>query len=380
MKDLVLIGLVVLGLWFWEGWIRVPQGTWIFRCHRKGWEAKGTRDLLGKGLWSWLWLPPWIGRNKILLAQGMPISLSVEAVWLHSSQAPNPGPRAPGEGAVVGWEEVEALKNDPHRIRYQGKAQGLAMDSALLTRLRKELNDLAQATDANRGAALDAWTRELLAAAPVRRRLRRLERLTEELRFGIAMYAGWLLVVVPTVVHFRGWEVSWPFMLFFTLVMQVVLGCMARQAHVTLLPRHAEERMAWVIACYLSPPALLRSCEQLAAKVTADVHPVALALALDHGGSKAREEFLGRLARDLRSPCQPIAVEPTEVLLRIDREHRERILAQMEKLARYPIASTLEAKVVDAPSDTINCPRCDETYRAGSETCADCGLALERRS
>ena len=378
MGDLGLIGLVVLGLWFWEGWVRVPRGAWVFRCRRKHWSADGTRNLPENGSWAWLWLPLCVGHSRILLAQGSPVSPATEGVWLHSSQAPNPGPRIDGEGALVDWNEVAALKSEPHRLVHKGIPQGAVQNPALLDRIRRELVELASVQEAKRGAALEAWVARTLDPTPVRRHLRRLDRLTGELGLGLGIYAFWLLVFMPLMVFLLGWSTIWPSLLIITLVQQVFLACLARHAHILLLPGHSEERLSWVISCFLSPAALLRSCEQLAAKVTADAHPIALALALMEREEKTGRDLLVRLARDLYYPCEPIAEHPSEHLLRVDLEHRERLLANLERQlgiqGQTPSGEVSPQRI--SHTGEAWCPRCREVYMRDGGVCTDCGVAL----
>ncbi len=374
MSDLGLLGLILLGLWAFEGWTRVPRGAWVFRRGWSTWKAEGGWRLLGSGAWGWLWTPPGFLRPKVFLAQGLPLSLSPAGLWLHASQAPNPGPRPSGEGGHVSWSEIASLKAHGPRLELGGKPQGAVQDVSLPARLLSELTTMSQQ---NPSKGMAGWIAQHFNPAQARRRLKRLRHFTKDLRLGLFVYAFWIFAMVPLIIWRRGWVETWPWILGGTLAYQGLLGWAAAWAHRRLLPAHGEERTGWVIGCFLSPASLLRSVDHLSLRATADLHPVALAGALMEGA--ALKEFLERVGRDLTHPCEPLPFEHEEVAAEVDRAHRAGLLDALHIVARKAgLRLDLEAPPVELQQQGGEawCPRCHAVYLRREGLCEDLGCAL----
>jgi hypothetical protein len=374
MSDLGLLGLILLGLWWFEGWTRVPRGAWVFRRGWSAWRAEGGWRLLGSGAWGWLWMPPGFLRPKLFLAQGLPMSLGRSGLWLHASQAPNPGPRPAGEGRHLSWSELASLKARGPRLEVGGQAQGVMQDVALPARLVGDLSTLSKHDPAK---GLEGWIVQQLNPAQARRRLKRLRHFTRDLRLGLFVYAFWIFAMVPLIVWRRGWVDTWPWVLGGTLAYQGLLGWAAAWAHRRLLSAHREERTGWVIGCLLSPASLLRSVDHLSLRATADLHPVSLAAALMEG--VVLKDLLERVGRDLNHPCEPLPFEEGEPALEVDREHRARLLSALQLMARKA-GLPLDVEAVPAAMHSQGgegwCPRCHAIYLRREGSCEDCGLAL----
>jgi len=379
MEEFGLVALVAIGLWLSEGLVRIPRGTWLFRRHGKTWRIEGTADLLHKGPWAWLWLPFWLGRPSVFLAHGSPISPVLGGLWLHSSQAPNPGPRGAASGEFIRWADAPELRFADHQISFRGANQGDPLDQTTLALTRQDLKELVSASESDRAAALDAWAARTTDPSMVRRRLSRLNFLTGQLGANLTLYLCWLLVLMPAIGIMVGWSTIWPALVVITLASQILLAKAARKAHQLLLPDHAKERTAWTIACLLSPLSLLRACEQLAVKSTAGVHPIALAFALAPEEAQARAEFLGPIVRDLLHPCQPLAEIVPDILAHCDLEHRERLLTHLQRragMSREALSALVHRPKREDPGAAW-CPRCMEAYSRNHGVCTDCGVSLQ---
>jgi len=349
----------------------VPGGTWVFRIQGGRWRVMATGGLDARGGFSWVWLPSWLLGRKMLLAQGFPVTPARDGVWLHTSQTPNPGRPVHNEGAWVAWENLKDLERRGHHLVYQGQPQGAPGDAILLDQVWRSLQALARVNPEQREVALEAWVAKAFDPVPVRRSLRRLFYLVAELRLGLTFYAIWLVVLLPILLAFRGGQYTWPFILAVTLYFQFYLGWLASRAHSRLLPGTREDRFSWSISCFMSPPSLFRSCEELAAKVTVDVHPATLALALMGLKETSSEGLLDPVVRDLQHPCEPIAAEDQGDILSADQEHRARLVAYLRQLLGQDIED-LEFK------EDAWCPRCGERFIDTSEVCSECGVTLRR--
>lgn len=375
MSDLYTFLLILLGLWIWEGWVRLPPDAWVFRRRRRCWHAESTESALRIGSWAWIWLPPAFLKPRLIIAQGLAVSVSNDSIWLHASQAPNPGRPSQAEGRVLSWPEIYQLKADKHHFVFDNKIQGEAQGFGCPATLLCELKSLADTPPEDRSKALDDWAAHHLNPNIARRRLKRLHLLTRDLRLGLLVYGVWLFVMIPMMVSSRGWSGAWPWLLCGTLAYQGVLTCMARRAHARVLPHFSEERIAWILACSLSPASLLRSADQIAFNATADIHPAALGVALMEGQPKL-DLFL-RLGRDLCFPCQPLAEKATTQIFKVDKEHRMRLLGLLEKGA-----PNLQTGIHTAPPPLASeggvawCPRCQVVYLRALGNCVDCGIPL----
>lgn len=372
MHDLWAYFAILLGLWFLEGWTRLPRETWIFRRTWGRWRLEGAQGRPGGGGSAWVWLPPWPAGGRLLTAQGWPQTPAAAGLWLGNSQAPVPGRPFPQDGTCLPWDQASSLTRKGDWLLFRGAPLGISRDPAWLQAWLQDLQALAATPPAARPGALEAWARRRLDPAPCRRRLRRLLRLTAPLQRGLAVYGAWLLLLAPLLIARFGWLQAWPFLLATTVAFQVALGTMAARAHRLILPERAEDRLPWALSCGLSPAPLLRACEDLAAKATPAFHPATLALALGQLGLAPIQDLLGPVLRDLRHPCLPLAESGGEALEALDREHRERLLAA---LAPFHAGTGPEPTT----EGEANCPRCGETYIHGGATCADCGVPLRIR-
>lgn len=375
LSDLSFFLLLLFGLWVWEGWTRFPPGAWVFCKKWHDWRAESSTGYLRIGSWAWVWLPPSFLKSRVMLAQGLPISLGQEGVWLHASQTPNPGSPSQGEGQVIPWDELNRIIADKHYFLVDDRRQGEMQSSACPSKLLSEIQPFAKIKAKSRSIAFNAWAESHLDPLVVKKKLKKINLITRDLRIGLVVYTGWLFCAVPLMIISRGWSGAWPWVLCGTLGYQVSLTCLAKQVHARVLPHRSDERAAWVLACSLSPASLLRAVDQIAFLATADIHPVALAVALMDG--KQRRDLLLRIARDLHFPCPSHTVEANQTAVSIDFEHRMRLINTLESIEPELISSVHAPPIeIESQSASAWCPRCHTVYIRESGICADCGVQL----
>lgn len=373
MGDTAIFVLIVLALWVWEGWIRIPQGTWVFRHSGGRWRVGGTWNLPGDRETAWLWIPPAFARGKIHLSFGAPVSLAANGVWLHASQSPNPGKRAATTGDLLKWSDIPLVKRGASHLLFEGRRQGSTLPPAVI---RRVVSDLAK-LQSSKSLELDQWARMAVAPERAIQRLSRIRLLTNPLGCGLTLYSAWLLGIFGLWVAFPWVVRAWPLILVITLFQQLTLANAARRIYSKLLPDRHGDRFGWALGCFLSPVALLRSRDQICAWATEDLHPAALAVALQKDSPEDLHDSLSRIARDLLHPCEPVSSDQDPEVLEVDREHRIRLLKEIKAAhRRRGVHHALEAAKTPKVGDLI-CPRCLIEYHAGfSMECGDCGTAL----
>jgi len=372
--------LVAAAIYLFECLVPVGRESVAFltRVGTRARPAFGNR-LPGLRAAGWAMVFPLPPLGRVFICHRWPASLSPEAAFAYTAQAPNPGVRPPQTERLVRFPAAGRAVADGAEVRLDGDLFAAAGAPALARRLADLLRELAALPAERRAAAIEraleaAFDADAIAETVAGHR----DRVRPLAIAGNAVWL-WLFAVAPAVLAWRGLAASWRALLIGLLLFTVWATVEFWLAHRGLYPRHRAERCLAAIGHLCAPPIAIRSLDRLTRDLLADRDPVAAAAVLC-----PRPEALAlaeRALRDARNPLPPVCPGDDPAAQRTERWFRERRLAALERFVerRFGTAAADLAgpPAPETPASRFYCPRCTGQYLVEAPECAGCpGIAL----
>jgi hypothetical protein len=357
--------LAVFALFYlWEGLLFGIPGAVLFTAARRGFRARGCD---GTAL-----LPLRPGRIALLAA---PLPFRVGAAGVASDIVLRRfGTRNLGESALraIAFDELAGVEAKRSMLRVGGRAFTRAASAEHAEAAAARLVALGRVTSAGRIDTINASERAASDVAALDARVEGTRHAVRWLGAVCDAYLSALFLLLPVAIATLDETTALLASLPILLTLHGVALGLACRAHRALRPEARSERFETLLAAALFPPHLLRLPQRLFLASVGAPRPVVAAAALLMGD--ARLAFLRRAVADCELAAQ--RADANDVLARALCELDCTTLREIASQAGVEEADLRRPPVRGDRHSAAYCPVCRAEYRAGFDTCADCGIAL----
>jgi hypothetical protein len=299
-----------------------------------------------------------VARGERFLCCGWPVLVSPRGF---GSLQDDPAPRQ------IRYEDTGALSASGRRLLYGGRTFARTASAGAARELLRWLRDLSGEEPHRRAEKIVQVIDRKLDRATARRRVRGMRWIGR--RSGwlpLALFANLFVVAPGLLSFFGGW--TWPVGASLHLMLSAIAALVFSRTDKILYPDRRDDRFSQVLTILLFPPAALRYADLLSRDLLGDLHPLAVAAALDR-------KTLTELARNAVVDSRRRFPNETEDAAWFRRTCEERVLLALKRYGLDPRA--LEEAPQPEAGAAAYCPRCHAQYRSGIEDCVDCeGMAL----
>lgn len=334
---------------------------------------------------SWFLIPPLPGAAT-LIGEELHASLSPEGLANWPSGSASRPPPLPERIAVFRWEDIQKIEDRAGWLHVNGHRFAPAASGLTARVLRELAHELAPLPPAGRAARLARWHAGRFCIARLRRRVRSALVRSRGLAFlntvqvvAAAAVSAYLLLDGPNRVPPALRDAladALPAFLIAYAALHLAALALFFTVHRRLYPQAGQERGSALFTALLVPPQALRLRLHLTARLAADQHPLAVALACAR--PDATRELAAATVRDLRWPLLaqnlPASIERQ---VRASAALLEPVV--LAALARQPVplvpADLLAPPERESAETCAYCPRCGDQFTRLDAHCAP-GVAL----
>lgn len=375
MNDVQLLFVVLAALYLWECacWLRrgsVAFVTWLGR----DWRAVHPGELAGNPNGGFILAAPLPPLGSVFIANQLPLSLSPDGLLAFVATNVNPGWRPAQSGGFARWEKLGAVRVRGKKLLVNGELLVVAATSGLARHLKAELQRLAKLTPAEREAAIIGMMRGTLDLRAIESRQREYQSRSLAVRRLSNALFGYLLLIVPGLIGYFGFGLTWLGLLLGLLALTVATATVFYRAHRALYPHAGDERFTLTLTIALAPSSALRAHDALSRPLLVNFHPLAVAKQLLP--DKEFQTFARRVLLDLRHPARPWGISEEPEVVATEAYSRRALLSATEDFLSQNGLASDELGRAPAPADDScrsYCPRCNAQFTTLIGECADCG-------
>lgn len=374
MTDLELLFLVLVVIYLWEcaWWAR--RGTVGFRTWLgKNWRFTPPPQWLGNQNGGVIFSHPLPPLGYLLASQGMPVSVSPDAVLAYQPPSVDPARRWRHNESLFQFDQIQRVEAKGKRILIDGQLLTTAGSTIGAVELAAKLRELRQAAPGARRHLIERAIGAMFDTSLIRQRWTQFHTRTQPMRLTANMLFFYLFALTPLALWRFGLSLTWIWLLAGMLGCTLTIAMQFRRTHQHLYPAAEDERFTHFIILLLSPASAVRALDPLARPLLEPFHPLAVAKVL------CSEQMFRCLAqqflRELRYPALPLSPRP-ELTQSTERYARELLLSRIEKLIRqngWSPEDLLQPPPRTDQSCLSFCPRCQATFTLAEGVCQDCG-------
>ncbi len=375
MSDVQLLFVVLAALYLWECacWLRrgsVAFVTWLGR----DWRAVHPGALAGNPNGGFILAAPLPPLGSVFIANQLPLSLSPDGVMAFVATNVNPGWRPAQSGCFARWEKLGAVRVRGKKLLVNGELFLVAATSGFARHLKAELQRLVKLTPAERETTILEMLRGTFDLRAIESRQREYQVRSPAVRRLSNALFGYLLLVVPGLIWYFGFGLTWLGLLLGLLSLTIATAIFFCRAHRALYPNASDERFTLTLTIALAPSSTLRAHDALSRPLLENFHPLAVAKQLlpdNEFRTLARQVLL-----DLRHPARPWGISEQSELVATEAYSRNALLTATEEFLNLNGLTPDELGRAPAPADESCrsfCPRCSVQFTTLRGECADCG-------